>query len=274
MKEKAAASTASVVPASELPRDRRGRLYHLGLAPGELAEIVLTCGEAARARRIARSFDAVELVRRHREFLTITGRRKGLRLSVMATGIGPDNTAIAVIEAAQVQPRATFIRLGSCGAIQEEVRLGELVITSEALRLEGVTDLYAPRSLRALPEPRVLAALKAAAAETGAPYHVGLTATTCDFYAGQGRRAPGFPLRPKGRLAQLKRSGVLNFEMEMAVYLVLASVSEYELAAGGVCAVYADRQRREFASARERALAEGRCIAVGLRAAEILGGGR
>lgn len=256
---------------SDVPRSR-GRLYHLGLAKGELAEVVLTCGEAGRARRIAAHFDAVELVRRRREFVTITGRYRGLRLSVLATGIGPDNTAIAVIEAAQVQPRLALIRVGSCGALQEGVRLGELVITEEALRLEAVSDLYAPPSLRALPHPAILAALKAAATELKLPHHVGLTATTCDFYAGQGREVPGFPHRQAGRLERLRRRGVLNFEMEMATYLVLARVCEYELAAGGLCAVYADRAGRKFAGAGERRLAEARAVSVGLRAAELLGG--
>ena len=89
---------------ADLPRSRTGRLYHLGVAPGELARVVLTCGEPARARRVAKRFDSCEVVRRHREFLTITGRYHGMRLSLMATGIGPDNTAIAVIEAAQIEP--------------------------------------------------------------------------------------------------------------------------------------------------------------------------
>jgi uridine phosphorylase len=247
-------------------------MYHLGVAPGELARVVLTCGDPARARKIAARFDKVELTRRRREFVTVTGSYRGLRLSAMATGIGPDNTAIAVIEAAQIEPNLTFIRLGSCGALDEGLRLGDLVITSEALRLDGVTDLYAAKDLRALPSPRVLAALTAAAAELGHPHKVGLTATTCDFYAGQERIVPGFPHRCTGRLTRLKRLGALNFEMEMAVYLVLARVSTLNLSAGGVCAVFADRNRREFASARERAAAEARCIDVGLRAAEILGG--
>lgn len=259
-------------PSSELPLSRSGRVYHLGLAPGELASIVLTCGEAARARRIVRRFDRVESARRHREFLTVTGSWRGVRLSVLATGIGPDNTAIAVIEAAQVaQGRPlTFVRLGSCGAIQEHIGLGELVITQEALRLEAVSDLYAPKGLRAVSDPQVLAALVRAATELGAPHHVGLTATTCDFYAGQGRVVPGFPHRQAGRLARLAARGVLNFEMEMAVYLTLARVSTLPLRAGGVCAVYADRRRGEFGRARERLEAEARCLEVGLRAAMLL----
>ncbi len=262
------------IPNSELPRDRRGRMYHLGLGPNDLAPVVLTCGDPGRARRIAAHFETVELVRRRREFVTFTGRYKGMRLSALATGIGPDNTAIAVIEAAQVQPRLTLIRVGSCGSLQEGVRLGELVITAEALRLDAVSDLYAPKGVRALPHPAVLAALKEAAAELGFPHHVGLTATTCDFYAGQGRVVPGFPHRQAGRLARLRRAGVLNFEMEMATCLVLAQVSEFDLAAGGACAVYADRAHKKFASPVERREAEARAIAVGLRAAQIVGGER
>ena len=243
------------------------------MAPGELAPVVLTCGEPARARRVAKRFDSCEVVRRRREFLTITGRYHGLRLSVMATGIGPDNTAIAIIEAAQTLAPGeglTFIRIGSCGGVAEHVRLGELVISSECLRLDAVTDLYAAKDVRALPDPGVLAALKAAASELGHAHHVGLTATTCDFYAGQDRSVPGFPHRQRGRLARLARRGVLNFEMEMAVYFVLARISSLPLYAGGVCAVYSDRARGEFARPSERLNAEARCIDVGLRAAELL----
>jgi uridine phosphorylase len=264
-----------MAPSSELPTDSRGRLYHIRVAPGELAPVVLTCGDPARARKIIARLESVSLVRRNREFLTATGTyRKNIPVSVMATGIGPDNTAIAVIEAAQCARGITFIRLGSCGAIDERVRLGDLVISSAALRLDAVSDLYTPGERIVKPDRRVLAALKRAVSELGYPHHVGLTATTCDFYCGQGRCVPGFP--SKGaieRFEMLKGCGALNLEMEMAAYFALARASTLNLKAGGVCAVYADRTRRSFGRASERHAAEARCIDVGLRAVEILAEG-
>lgn len=258
--------------ASELPTDSRGRLYHIRVAPGELAPIILTCGDQARARKIIARLDGVSLTRRNREFLTATGEYRGIRLSVMATGIGPDNTAIAVIEAAQCATDGlTFIRLGSCGAIDERVRLGDLVISDAALRLDAVSDLYAPGESIVEPDRGVLQALKRAAKELGYPHHVGLTATTCDFYCGQGRCVPGFPSKgAKERFEMLKGCGALNLEMEMAAYFALAKASTLKLKAGGVCAVYADRNRKSFGKAKERQEAESRCIDVGLRAVEIL----
>ena len=258
--------------AGELPRNAKGRFYHLDCGPGDLAPYILTCGDPGRARKIARYFDKLILRRGNREFLTYTGVYQGLPLSVMATGIGPDNTAIAVIEAAQCVPGATFIRLGSCGALQPGIAAGDLVITAGSLRDETTTNYYAPPEYQARPHPLVLEALKAAAAELKAPYHVGLTCTTADFYSGQGRQVPGFPILEPEKLARLSRAGVLNLEMEMSAYLTLAGVSTYPLRAGGACVVLTNRVTGAavFASARLRALAEKRLIRVGLRAVEIL----
>ena len=100
----------------DLPKNRQGRYYHINCAPGDLAPYILTCGDPDRARRLARSFDRVEVKRRNREFLTYTGSYHGIRVSVLATGIGAAASAIAIVEAAQCVAPATFIRLGSTGA--------------------------------------------------------------------------------------------------------------------------------------------------------------
>jgi uridine phosphorylase len=262
------------MPASELPRNAQGRFYHLDCGPGDLAPYILTCGDPGRARKIARCFDNVAVRRRNREFYTYTGCYRGIPLSVIATGIGPDNTAIAVIEAAQCVSKATFIRLGSCGALQPEVAAGDLVITDRVMRDEATTLSYAPPAYEARAHPLVLKTLEEAAAALGVPYHVGLTCTTGDFYSGQGRQAPGFPLLEPGKVERLRRAGVLNLEMEMAAYLTLAGVSTYPLRAGGACAVLNNRitGASVFDSSRLKALAEKRLIQVGLMAVEILAG--
>ncbi len=261
-------------PDSELPRNAQGRFYHINCGPGDLAPYILTCGDPGRARKIARYFDKVAVRRQNREFLCITGCYQGIPLSVMATGIGPDNTAIAVIEAAQCVFAATFIRLGSCGALQPEIAPGDLVITARAMRDEATTHYYAPPAYEARAHPQILKALEEAAAELGVPYHVGLTCTTADFYGGQARQAPGFPILEPGKVERLHQAGVLNLEMEMAAYLTLAGVSTYPLRAGGACAVLNNRLTGAsvFASARLKTLAEKRLIQVGLRAVEILAG--
>jgi uridine phosphorylase len=259
-------------PDSELPKNAQGRFYHINCGPGDIAPYILTCGDPGRARKISRYFDKVDVRRQNREFLTYTGSYNGIPLSVMATGIGADNTAIAVIEAVQCVTPATFIRLGSCGALQPSIAPGDLVITDRVMRDETTTNYYAPPEYEARPHPLVLQALKEAAAELHVPHHVGLTCTTGDFYGGQGRQAPGFPILEPGKVERLRRGGVLNLEMEMSAYLTLAGISTYPLRAGGACAVLNNRitGASVFASARLKSLAERRLIQVGLRAMEIL----
>ncbi len=254
----------------DLPKNRQGRFYHLNCGPGDLAPYILTCGDPDRARRIAKSFDKVELRRRNREFLTYTGSYHGLRVSVMATGIGAAATAIAVVEAAQCVTPATFIRLGSTSALQDYINLGDLIITTEALREENTTHFYAPPEVKALAHPDVLAALRQAATELKVSHHLGVTCTSPDFYAGQGRVVPGFPTLETDKVARLSRNGVLNLEMEMSAYLTLAQVSTLGLRAGGACVAVNNRLRGVFASARLFRQAEKRLIEVGLRAVEIL----
>jgi uridine phosphorylase len=256
----------------DLPVNEWGRAYHLDLGPGEVAPYVLACGDPARARRLARHLTRVRLRRRHREFLTYTGDYKGIPVSIMATGIGPDNTAIAIVEAAQCQRPLTFIRLGSSGALQENLQVGDLVITSEVWREENTTQAYTPLKGPVPAHPRVLAALTQAARELEVPHQVGPTCTTSDFYAGQGRVVPGFPVVEPDKVARLSRAGVLNLEMEMSVYFALAQVSSYPIRAGGACAVFTNRLTGDqaFGLKNRRRQAEGRLLRVGLRALELL----
>jgi uridine phosphorylase len=255
-----------------LPLNAQGRFYHIDCGPGDLAPYILTSGDPARAKKLARLFDRVEITRRYREFATYTGTYRGVPVSALATGIGVDNTTIAVIEAAQCVSPATFIRLGSCGALQPGIAPGDLVITARALRDEQTTRYYAPAEQPAEAHPAVFEALVQAARELGAPHHVGLTCTTADFYGGQGRQAPGFPILDNNKLARLQEAGVLNLEMEMSAYLTLAAVSTYRLRAGGVCVVLVNRLTGAslFASPRRRRDSERRLLEVGLRAVEIL----
>ena len=80
---------------ANLPQDGDRRQYHIGLAPGEVAESILLVGDPARAVRVSGLLDEIELERRNREYVTFTGRHRGLRVTVMATGMGADNTEIA-----------------------------------------------------------------------------------------------------------------------------------------------------------------------------------
>ncbi len=256
---------------SPIPKNAQGRFYHLDCLPGELAPYILTCGDPDRAQRIARFFDRVEMRRKNREFLTYTGSYKNIPVSVMATGIGAPATAIAIVEAANCVNPVTFIRLGTCGALQRGIEIGDLVITESAWCWEGTTASYIPEDFVPHADPAIVTALTEAAVALKMPHQAGLTCTTADFYVGQGRAAPGFPAPDPQYLQTLTESGVLNMEMEMAVYLALAAASTYKIRAGGACLVL-DTPESEagFTSVRDRRRGEKRLIEVGLKALEIL----
>lgn len=245
-------------------------VYHLKTAPGELAPYILTSGSAERISRLATFFDTVDMERHNREYLTITGSYHGIPVTGLATGIGAPPTVIAIVEALQCQPRATFIRLGSCGGLQPQLQLGDLVISTRALRHEFVTHFYAPPEVEAVADPQITGALSAAARQLGMIYHTGLTCTAADFFHAQGRPAPGFAGLDTSLLTRLQAQGVLNLEMEMAVYFTLAQVCQNPMRAGGCAAVFADRCRNTFISPADLAQTEELLCRVGLLAVEIL----
>ncbi len=222
-----------------------GRQYHIMVAPGEVSRYVLLPGDPARADRIAATWDERKLIARHREFTTYTGYYKGTRISVTSTGIGAPSAAIAVEELLRVGAD-TFIRVGTTGAIQEEVQLGDIIISSAAVRLDGASKQYVRPEYPAAASYEVVLALIEAAESVGARYWVGVTASTDSFYLGQGR--PGFrdymQSWAKNILPDLKAARVLNFEMEAAVIFTMANI--YGARAGAVCAVIANRVTNEF----------------------------
>jgi uridine phosphorylase len=199
----------------------------------------------------------------HREYRTATGTYDGTPISVASTGIGSPSAAIAVEELARVGAE-TLVRVGSCGTIQPEVEIGDLVITSGAVRQEGTSDEYVRPDYPAVADDRVVGALVAAAEELGHDYHVGVTASTDSFYAGQGREGfGGFHAAGSDALVEeLREAGVLNFEMEASALLTLAAL--YGLRAGAVCTVYADRTTGEFRVEGERRAAETASLALAL----------
>ena len=109
------------------------RQYHIALQRGELAEYILLVGDPGRVAKVSSRWDAIELERSNREITTATGTYRGLRLSCMSTGMGTDNVEIVLAEVMEITDRPTFVRVGSCGALQPEIQPGELVISTGSL---------------------------------------------------------------------------------------------------------------------------------------------
>ncbi|HEY6015011.1 MAG TPA: nucleoside phosphorylase [Candidatus Limnocylindrales bacterium] len=244
------------------------RQYHIGLGPGELAEYILLPGDPDRTARIASRFESIELEHRHREFASVTGRYRGRRMSVVSTGIGTDNVEIVVAEILAITERPTFIRVGSCGALQPEMSLGDLAITSGAVRLESTTSFFVHDGYPAVADYEAVVALIEAAERLGHRYHVGVTATAPGFFGAQGRPIPQLPIRYPDLAEEMARQRVMNFEMEASALLVLATLARCR--AGVVCAVYASRTTGDFVTGELKDMAEAACVETGLEGLLVL----
>ncbi|ADV65192.1 uridine phosphorylase [Desulfurococcus mucosus] len=227
------------------PESGEGRQYHLQVKPGDVSRYILLPGDPERVPWIASFWEKSWLVARHREYVTYSGYYKGVFVSATSTGIGAPATAIAVEELARVGGD-TFIRVGTTGALRSDIRVGDIVISTGAVRLEGTSRHYVMPEYPAVASYDVVMALVEAADSLGVRYHVGLTASSDSFYVGQER--PGFrdylPPFQRGLVSYLRSINVLNFEMEASLIFTLANI--YGLRAGAVCAAIANRETEEF----------------------------
>ena len=192
-----------------------GSVFHLGLLPDQLADTILAVGDPGRVEQVSRNFDTIEFRNQKREFITHTGTYGGKRISVISTGIGPDNVeiffqevdALVNIDLHRKEPNAVrrclnIVRVGTSGAMQKEIEVGSLLISDQAVGLDNLMQFYnRPQS-----EPQV-AVCRALQQHTGlsfVPYvthgsdslrekisrgiFTGHTATCPGFYAPQGRQ--------------------------------------------------------------------------------------
>ena len=241
------------------------RQYHIGLGPGELAEYILLPGDPDRTARIATRLDDIEFERRHREFASVTGTYRGTRVSVVSTGIGTDNVEITVAEILAITERPTFVRVGSCGTLQPEVALGDLIVSTGAVRLESTTSFFVHDGYPAVADYEAVLALIEAGERLGHRTHVGLTATAPGFFGAQGRPIPQLPIRYPDLAEDMARQRVMNFEMEASALLVLATLARCR--AGVVCAVYAQRDDRGVHRGRGQGRGRGGVRGDGARSA-------
>ena len=218
---------------AEIVKTAEGRQYHIGIAPGEIAPYILMCGDPARVHKIAAYFETKNAPIAHRDYVTITGKYKGMPLSVMATGMGPDNTEIALVEISQVVKNPTLIRVGTSGGLLKEAGLGDLLISTGAVRLENTSTFFVHEGYPAIAHYEVVQALITAARQKKIAHHVGLTATAPGFYGAQGRKVPGFMPRDPELPDKLAAQGVANFEMESSALFILSTLAGFR--AGTVC---------------------------------------
>ena len=221
--------------------EQAGLQYHIRCKPGDVARYVLLPGDPARVRLIRERWAQSHEVASEREHVTATGLlREGGPISACSTGAGGGSTASALEELIAIGAD-TFIRVGTCGAIQPHIECGDLVIHTGAVRLDGTSPQYVRTEYPAVAHYQVVLALVQAAERLDVRYHLGVSASTASFYTGQGR--PGWNGYTQSwmetLLPDLQRAGVLNFEMEAATIFTMLGL--YGLRGGSVCAVIANR---------------------------------
>ena len=198
------------------------RQYHIQVAEGEVGRYVLLPGDPKRCALIARYFDNPVFVADNREYITYTGTIDGEKVSVTSTGIGGPSAAIAIEELANCGAD-TFIRVGTCGGMQEDVLSGDLVIASGSIRMDGTSREYAPIEYPAVADYGIVTALDEAAQTLGMRRHIGVVHCKDAFY---GQHNP--ELLPQSSVLlqnwnAFLKMGCLASEMESATLFIVGS---------------------------------------------------
>lgn len=266
-------SKKRVIPESELIINEDGSIFHLHLRPEQIADVVMLVGDPARVDMIASYFDDIECNIASREFKTITGSYKGRRMTALSTGIGTDNIDIVVTEldalanidfaTRQVKDefkQLTLLRLGTSGALQEDIEVGERVFARTSVGFDGLLNFYEGRN-----DVCDLAIEKAFTEHTSwnpqltAPYFIdadeslfelfrdvtreGITIAAPGFYAPQGRwvrlKPQDVELNAKIESFRFEGRRITNFEMESSALAGLAALMGHK--AGTVCTIIAQR---------------------------------
>ncbi len=211
-----------------------GMQYHVKVKPGDVGRYVLLPGDPGRVERIASFLDDPYFISSNREHMVYGGYLNGENVTVVSTGMGCPSTAIAVEELIKVGAE-TFIRVGTCGAMQPELKVGDVAIVTGAIRDEGTTRQYLPIEYPALADTKVVNALVNAAEKIGIDYHLGVSHTKDSFYAEVEMERMPMAEVLKIRWKAWVAGGAVCSEMEAAAVFILASI--YRKRAGGVMTV-------------------------------------
>jgi uridine phosphorylase len=196
---------------------------HLMIEEGDVADVALVPGDPDRVERIAGHCDDVEEVASNREYTVVNAVYEGRPLTISSTGIGSPSAAIAAEELAAVGVE-TLLRVGTTGALQSGIEIGDMVVATGAAKDEGTTKRYEDATVPAVPDYDVLTALVEAARAEDEDVHVGPIATDDAFYAETDEYVEAW-----------EAAGLLAVEMEAAALFTLAR--RHGLRAGAICTV-------------------------------------
>lgn len=219
-----------------------GKQYHVGLKAGDVGKYVILPGDPKRCVKIAQYFDEPKLIADQREYITYTGYLNGEKVSVTSTGIGGASASIALEELVKVGA-THFIRVGTCGGMQLNIKGGDLVIATGAIRMEGTSKEYAPIEFPAVPDLEITNALVQASKNLEYTCHTGVVQCKDAFY---GQHEPetkpvGYELLNKWEA--WKKLGCLASEMESAALFVVGSYLKVKV--GSIFLTVANQEREK-----------------------------
>ena len=217
--------------------------YHIKVSPGQVGRYVILPGDPGRCQAIADYLDDAKLVSSNREYVTYTGTLCGEKVSVTSTGIGGPSAAIALEELVHCGAD-TFIRVGTSGGMQPEVLVGDLVVATGAVRMDGTGREYAPVEYPAVAHYDVVEALKHAGEALGRTVHIGVVQCKDSFYGQHEPENMPISRELEADWEAWKRCGALTSEMESATLFIVGGVRRVRV--GTVLLVIGNQTRREM----------------------------
>lgn len=222
--------------------------YHIQLKTGDVGRYVLLPGDPGRCEKIAAYFDNPRLVASNREYKTYTGTLLGEKVSVTSTGIGCPSTAIAVEELIKIGAD-TFIRVGTSGGLQPDIKTGDIAIVTAAIRDEGTSAHYLPVEFPAVADVDLVVALREGAQRIQMPYHLGVSHSKDSFYGELEPERMPMAQRLNERMDYWMAGGAICSEMEAAILFILCGI--YRKRAGGVMVMHSHSQADDLLTTNE-----------------------
>ena len=227
-----------------------GKQYHTGISRDDIGQYVLLPGDPKRCALIASYLEDARLVADVREFTTYTGYLDGVKVSVTSTGIGGPSAAIALTELSK-EGAHTFIRVGTCGGIREDVKGGDLVIATGAVRAEGTSKEYAPIEYPAVANLDVTNALVLSAKEEGFSYHTGVVQCKDSFFGQHEPEIMPVSYELANKWEAYKRMNCLASEMESAALFIAGAFLNVRV--GSVFLTVANQERAKKGLSNDQA---------------------
>ncbi|MDR3593537.1 uridine phosphorylase [Clostridium sp.] len=219
-----------------------GKQYHINVGEGDVGKYVILPGDPKRCEKIASHFENPKLIADSREYVTYTGFLDGVKVSVTSTGIGGPSAAIALEELVNCGAD-TFVRVGTCGGMDINVKGGDVVVATGAIRAEGTSKEYAPIEFPAIANFDVANALVKASKDLNKEYHAGVVQCKDSFYGQHSPETKPVSYELMNKWDAWLRCGCLASEMESATLFVVGSYLKVRV--GSVFLVVANQEREK-----------------------------